>query len=131
MSNNILDLYPSTYVKSGDLPANGALFTMTSVMVEQVGRNKEEKPVLYFAEDDSRPLVLNVTNAKEIAKVYGPDYKEWSGKRIVLFPTQVQFGAELVPGIRVRAPKGKAATAPAPQPVLIQPEDGQLEEAPF
>jgi hypothetical protein len=46
--------------------------------------------------------VLNRTNAKRIAKLYGPDTDKWLGKPITLYPSECDFGDETVPCLRVR-----------------------------
>ena len=70
------------------------------------GAKKAKKPLLYFlnskgAEND-KPLGLNSTNCKTIAAMYGNDTDRWIGKRITMWPTTTQFGADTVDCIRVR-----------------------------
>jgi len=86
------------------------------VNVAKEGAEPEYRWAIYFTEED-KPLILNSTNGQIIAKITGQDeMNDWIGCRIVLYydPT-VSFGGKLVGGIRVRAPRGKAAN-PAPQP---------------
>jgi hypothetical protein len=66
--------------------------------------NKKEKcPIAYFVEP-VKPVVLNVTNCKVIAKIYKtPDVEKWMGKKIQLFATQVKAFGELVDAVRVRS----------------------------
>ena len=60
--------------------------TIRYVRMEQVtnDRGEQTKPVVFFQE---RPkgLVLNKTNARVIAGLYGPETDTWSGKRINLY----------------------------------------------
>ena len=89
--------------------------TITSHKIEQVQNEsgKSRKGVLRFQEA-VKPLILNVTNSKTIAKLYGRDADGWIGKRIALyFDPNVQFGRELVGGVRVKAPKEAAAESPS------------------
>jgi hypothetical protein len=62
-------------------------------------------------------LVLNNTNARTIAEIYGPKPSQWIGKQIVLFVTTTRmWNAETkrneeVPCIRIRAKKEQAQEA--------------------
>lgn len=88
-------LFPSKYVKAGDLNGKPVTLTITRLTVEKMGHGAEEerKPVLYF-EKATKGLVLNRTNAMIIASLYGNESDDWAGKRIVIYPTKVRaFGA--------------------------------------
>lgn len=67
----------------------------------QQGKKAARKPMLKFR-GKKKTMVLNVTNARVVANMYGPNTKEWIGKRIIIFPTTTQFGRETVECIRVR-----------------------------
>ncbi len=79
-----------------------------------------------------KPMVLNSTNGQIIAAITGSEETDnWIGKKIVLYDDpNVSFGGKLVGGIRVRAPRGKAATAPAPKPGPVAPPE-EDPEIPF
>lgn len=62
---------------------------------------KSKKPVCKFVGKEKK-LVLNVTNCKTIATLYGNDTAEWSGKKVILYPSTTQNGGETVDCIRVR-----------------------------
>ena len=79
---SILKLFPSKYLKHDDI-ADGETVTISEVRVEEVGQDKQEKPVLYFNEHH-KGAILNVTNARAIAKVYGDEEGEWQGKKLTL-----------------------------------------------
>lgn len=67
-------------------------------------KGKSLKGVLYFKEN-VKPLILNVTNGKTIATLYGKDADAWVGKRISLyFDPTIKVGKEIVGGTRVKAP---------------------------
>ena len=62
-----------------------------------------EKPILHF-EGHIKPMVLNTTNMKTIAKVLNtPYFDEWVGHKIQLYPDYAipAFGT-ITEGIRVR-----------------------------
>lgn len=99
--------FPSTYLKSSDLDGDVVL-TISSVEMEELGqgRNKEEKPVVYFEEHD-KGCVLNKTNAAVLAGAYGDDTDDWIGERITLFEKEVEYAGDLVTGIRMKLPSRK------------------------
>lgn len=62
---------------------------------------KEECTVAYF-EEDVKPLILNKTNCKSIAKVWGTPYLEdWPGKKITLKVKKISAFGEMTDAVRV------------------------------
>lgn len=62
------------------------------------------KGVLHFRER-IKPLILNVTNGKRIAELYGKDIDGWVGKQITLYyDPSVRVAGKTVGGTRVKAP---------------------------
>jgi hypothetical protein len=117
------ELTQSKYLKSSDFP-KPALCTVTNVTKENVAKPnepKKERGVMYFNEFD-KGLVLNATNLKRSAQVFGSeDTDDWIGKKIVVYhDDNVEFGGELVGGIRVRGIQRKA---PPPPPDNFGMED--------
>lgn len=110
---NVNDAFPSKYLKAGDLPEEGSQpFTIEKIEIEEIGRDKEKKPVIYF-EEDGKGLVCNKTNARTIARLIGSEeFDEWIGKTINLYRCEVDFQGEMVDSIRVKrkADKPKANT---------------------
>ncbi len=120
------EMRESKFLKQSDVGA-GALFTVTDCKqynVAMQGAEPEMKWCLEFHESD-KPLVLNATNIHICEQVFGSDDTDhWIGKKIVLYTDpNVSFGGKLVGGIRVRAPKVKAAAKPAPAPEPDLTED--------
>lgn len=69
---------------------------------EERQRSKKDRcPVLYF-EGKELGFVVNKTNGKTIAGMYGTKTEQWIGKKITLYPTTTKFGREIVDCIRVR-----------------------------
>lgn len=65
------------------------------------GSGKEECTVAYFSED-VKPLILNKTNAKMIAKVWGtPFIEDWAKRKITLKVKKVSAFGEMVDAVRV------------------------------
>jgi hypothetical protein len=98
--------------------------TIDRVEIEGIGRNKEQKPVLYFRGKD-KGIVLNKTNANKIAQLVGArDTESWRGRQIRLYATETEFGGETVECIRIKAAgNGHAAPPPPPEPEQIQDLD--------
>jgi hypothetical protein len=111
-------------MKASDLNDQPVLFTMSHVILEEVG--DDSRPVLYF-QGKEKGLVLNKTNSNNIAFLYGDDTDGWGGKPLVLFPAMVDYQGQTKPAIRVRAPKKGAATpAPAAAPKVAPPMDDEI-----
>lgn len=74
-----------------------------SIELVQNGSGKVEKTVLHFMEN-VKPMVLNSTNAKTIAKLAGtPMVERWDGVRIqIYYDPKVKFAGACVGGVRVR-----------------------------
>lgn len=132
---SINDAFPSNYLKAADLKGRNVTVTMDRVEFEVLGDNK--KLILYF-EGKDRGLVLNKTNANNIANAYGDDTDDWIGKQIVLFEAMVDFQGRTVPAIRVRMPqikdKPKQAVRPASADMQDRrpvPPDDMNDEIPF
>ena len=115
---NINDAFPSKYLTAADLPEEGSkVVTVEKIGLEEVGRDKETKPIIYFAEFN-KALVLNVTNARTIARALGSeDFDDWIGQRIALYRTEVQYGGDMVEGIRVKLKSPPSKPAPATKPL--------------
>jgi hypothetical protein len=108
-------LFPAKFLKATDIPEEGDLvLTIARLDIEEIGPDKEEKPVLYFSETD-KGLVLNRTNAGTIADLYGPRITDGIGKRIALFTSEVTYSGKTLLGIRVRVrpPQARKPTPPA------------------
>ena len=97
----ISSAFPSKYLKAADLSGEPTPVTMTIVKQEQVARNGDPQPVLYMKEFQ-QGMVLNKTNGKAIAKLFGDDTNNWRGQRIEIFEAMVEFQGDVVPAIRVR-----------------------------
>ena len=105
---NVNDLFPpSEYLRSEDIEAVGEM-ELTIAKVERLefesDGKKQTKGKLSFKENDKH-LTLNVTNTNTIASMFGKENidTEWVGKSIILYvDNNVQFGNDIVKGIRVR-----------------------------
>lgn len=89
-------------------PDEDLVVTIDYVQREQItgtGGKKEECSVAHLI--GQKPLILNVTNSKSIAKLYGPYIEEWAGKQITLYASMTKLAGDMVECLRIRP------TAPA------------------
>jgi hypothetical protein len=67
-------------------------------------KNKDGKteivPILTFT--NAPPMVLNITNTRSIASLYGERYDQWAGKSIQVFAVQVKAFGQVGMALRVR-----------------------------
>ena len=115
---NINEAFPSKYLKASDLQGHSITVHIAHVTQEEITKG-ENKLILYF-QGKQKGMVLNKTNANNIAVLYGPDTDDWAGHEIVLFEAMVDFQGRTVPALRVRGPqpkdKPRPATPAAPAP---------------
>ena len=98
----VSEAFPSNYLKAADLNNRTIKVAINKIVFEEIGQNKDRKPIVYF-DKVQKGLVLNKTNAVEIAATHGDQMDGWSGKEIELFSQMVPFQGQNVAAIRVRA----------------------------
>ncbi len=113
----VSEAFPSNWLKATDLNNRTVKVKIDKVVFEEIGQNKDKKPVMYF-EKVQKGLVLNKTNATEIAAKHGETIEGWTGKEIELFSTMVPFQGQNVPAIRVRGVEAVVAEAADPNDPL-------------
>lgn len=130
----ITEAFPSKYLSAPDLHDREVKLVIARIEMEKIGRENDEKPVLYFTKA-KKGLVLNKTNGKVIAAAYGDDTDQWEDREVVLFTMMVQFGDEMVDSIRVKIPKAvkapEAHVAAQATRESENPADGMDDEIPF
>jgi hypothetical protein len=123
MTMNINEAFPSNYLKSSDLQGSTPTVTMSHVTTEKMG--DDTKLVLYF-QGKEKGMVLNKTNANNIASLYGPETEDWHGKKITLAVAWVDFQGRSVEALRVRPPamNKSAPKQEAPAREMADMDDG-------
>jgi hypothetical protein len=116
---NINEAFPSNYIKASDLKGRQVTVKMDRAEYETLGNDR--KLVLYFVGKE-KGMVLNKTNANNIAAVYGDDTDDWRDQEIMLFEAMVDFQGKTVPAIRVRV-----AIKPKSRPAQTENERGPQE----
>ena len=85
-------------------PGEELIATIESVAIEpMMNKNGKEEnlPVAHFT--NTPPMILNVTNSRTIASLYGPWQDNWIGKKVQIFATNVKsFGGGEELGLRIR-----------------------------
>ena len=97
----VSEAFPGKFLKAADLKGRTVKATIQEIKFEEIGQDKNQKPVLYFVGAE-KGIVLNKTNATEIATAHGDEMDSWVGKEIELFSMMVPFQGQNVPAIRVR-----------------------------
>ena len=127
------ELFPSNYLKAADLGDKSFKVKIEKIAFEEIGQDREKKPILYFA-GVRKGLVLNKTNGTAVAEIHGQATENWTGKEVELFSRLVPFQGKDVPAIRIRAVAGavvaeaeavfaQAAVAEAPAATPADPSD--------
>jgi hypothetical protein len=120
------ELFPSRFLRHADLQGRPQTVIIKIVILEDVGDDSRQKPVIYFRGKE-KGLVCNATNYDVIAEAYGDETDDWAGQPIELYPTRVNFKGQLTDTIRVRIPprKDPPESKPAPTP---KPASGELSD---
>ena len=108
------DAFPSSYLKQEDLPRPPGTMhaTIEDVRTETMpSDDKAEKPVMYFANGSTKPMVLNGGNWDLLEAAYGEDSDSWRGKPIELYvDPNVMYAGPRTGGIRVRISNNNTQT---------------------
>lgn len=92
------------YLGAYSLP-NGedATVTIDYVRTEEITGSQGKKEFCTVAHlVNQKPMILNVTNSKSIAKLYGPFIEDWAGQKITLFATTTKLAGDVVECLRIR-----------------------------
>jgi transcriptional regulator of met regulon len=85
-------------------PGEDVTVTIDYVVREVItGTNgKKEECSVAHLKGGVKPFILNMTNSKSIAKLYGPYIEDWAGKKITLFASTAKLAGEVVECLRIR-----------------------------
>ncbi len=101
---DINQVFTGSTFKGEDLNGEEPVLTIKHVEVKEFENGNKKLNVHFVGEE--KTLVCNKTNAKKIAKAFGPETAAWGGKKIQLyFDEDVEYGGKTVGGIRVRTGK--------------------------
>lgn len=72
-------------------------------MVNSPDGKKEECTVAHFNEKNIKPMILNVTNCKVIAKLYDtPFIEDWNEKYVSIYIAKIKAFGDVVEALRIR-----------------------------
>lgn len=108
---NYKSLVGKPYLSAEDLPENQDIPVIIAAVnreeaYNQKTRSKEPIGVIAFQGKDLR-LIMNVTNAKSIKDIYGPETDSWVNQPIIIYRTTARLGRDTVPAIRIKPPVTK------------------------
>lgn len=88
-------------------PNKDLVVQIKSVGQEEVynptNNKKETCTVAHFTDRNIKPMILNVTNCKTIAKLYDTPYiEDWAGKYISIYIAKVKAFGDVVEALRIR-----------------------------
>lgn len=99
------------YIGAHDLqPGQEVVITIKSVAQETIkgADGKEEQCVVAQIEGAKKPMILNKTNMKIIAKLLDTPYvEEWSGHKVKIYAAKVKAFGEMVEALRIKNEKIK------------------------
>ena len=112
----------SKYLAKEDVGIAGVNLTIAKFTRETVGNGKDadERAVLWFKEGDYKPMVLNKTNKNRIKHFLGATTaEEVMGKQVNVYnDPDIEYGGEIVGGLRIRGASVVQALAPTPDDPL-------------
>ena len=96
----------SKYLAKEDVGDDGVIITVRGFKKETLKSDKgdEEKVILYFMEEEYKPMVLGNTTSTQLGKATGAlTAGEARGKKIVVFNDEsVMFGSKNTGGLRIK-----------------------------
>jgi hypothetical protein len=124
------DVFPQKFTKAEDLNGREIVATIAYMVTEEVGQEKKEKPVLYFEEGNTKPIVLNATNWGRLEHAYG-DSDRWPGQKVQLYSELVTYQGKSMPGVRLRAIRNAPPRPPAAGTPPKPDRGGMDDDIPF
>ena len=100
------NLFPSKMQLLGSQNLNEGeelIAQIQSVAIQEIvntSGQKESVPVVVF--DNAPPMVLNITNSRTIASMYGENYDAWQGNSIQVYATKVKAFGQHQMALRIR-----------------------------
>ena len=106
------EMIESKYLKQTDVH-DEMLVTVVKVGKANIAREGDEPEYKWLVrfQEFAKPMVLNSTNIKRLAKACGDDTDDWVGKQITLYvDPDVEFAGNVVGGLRIKAKPVKQPT---------------------
>ena len=104
------EMIESKYLKQSDVDSD-ATVTIVKVGKANIAKKDDEPEYKWLIrfEEFPKPMVLNSTNIKRLARACSSDdTDDWTGKKVVLYvDPDVEFAGNVVGGLRIRALKAE------------------------
>lgn len=113
MGYSVNEAFPSKYLSAADLQGRPVDVVIDSATQEQM-KDGEHKLCIYFR-GKKKGMILNKTNARRIADMYGDHTDGWIGQPITLVVAEVEYQGDTVQALRVKGPARGASPAAVPQ----------------
>lgn len=104
------DMIESKYLRQGDVEDETTV-TVAALKKVNVARDDEDPEYRWTVRFNEfpKPMVLNVTNLKRLAKALGDDTDDWLNKQVILYvDPDIEFGGNVVGGLRIKGIPRKA-----------------------
>lgn len=128
------EMIESKYLKQSDVDAD-VIVTVQKVGKANVAPKGEEEELKWLIRfnEFAKPMVLNSTNIKRLAKACNSDdTDEWVGKQVVLYvDPDVEFAGNVVGGLRIRAHKAQPVTRQVMPQQTGSKFDNMADDVPF
>ena len=128
------EMIESKYLKQSDVQDEMTV-TIQKVGKANVAREGDEPEYKWLVRFDelAKPMVLNSTNIKRLAKACNSDdTDEWLGKKVTLYvDPDVEFAGNVVGGLRIRAKQAAPATRQVPPKQTGGKFDDMADDVPF
>jgi hypothetical protein len=119
----------SKYLKQSDVDGDVTV-TVQKVGQKNVARDGDEPEMKWMVkfEEFTKPMVLNSTNIKRLAKsCESEDTDDWTGKKAILYvDPDIEFGGNVVGGLRIK-PMPKQTTV---RQVMPKQNGGKFDDMP-
>lgn len=104
MKTHYKKLTDTNYFGSWDIEQTDLILKITKVEREDIlnGDGRSDKRIVLHV-DKFKPVILNKTNEKTIAKLFGPYVEDWQNKYFAAFKTKVSAFGETVDAVRIRS----------------------------
>lgn len=120
-STHYRKVFDSPYLSSMDVvdPITLTIARVTQE-VDKTKKTKDTFNTAYFAErfirpgEKLKPMILNATNSKTMAKMTGsPFIEDWTGVKVMVYVERgIKFGRDTVDGLRVMQPPERKTITP-------------------
>lgn len=124
--NHVDLLYPSKYLKGAELMGKTVTVTIDGIdphaELKRADQTSDFKPLLHF-ESKEKMMVCCKENGQRIAAMYGPNPKNWIGKKIKLHTEKVRAFGKTWDALRVVVEKNKVQSDDG---ALYDPDTGEV-----